>query len=346
MKRIIALALSLVAVCTLFASCKKEKTGGTKDGERKLYNYDLSQYVTLGDYKGIEVDTSSETFQNYKESFFKNDVSNANLYIKRTTGKVEKGDLTNFDYNGKKKSDGTAIDSNTTDLVVGSGQFIPGFEDNLIGKNVGDLFEFDITFPENYGDPDLNGQLATFTIKINYVSDIPEKNDEFAKKLGYDNLEAYDKALEKQVVKELVAVELFTGDKCAIKSYPETEKKRYDDLYDYYINYANEQVKTYTDQGQTMDVDTILYTTLGKTADGLKEFYQNTLKREIITYAIFDAEKLSYTDEAYQKELEAQAQAQGVTVEEFEKQGDLSYIESTLVLDAVFDYLYTVAKIK
>lgn len=349
MKRIISITLTLLLVCACFASCKKtEENAATEVGKRKLYNYeDFSKYVTLGEYKGIEVDKSSDTFKNYTESFFQHDVQEKNLFVKRTTGTVAKGDYVNFDYDGKKKSDGTAIDKNTTDLVIGSGQFIPGFEDNLVGKKVGDSFSFDITFPADYGVDDLNGQVATFAIKINHVNDLPKKDDNFAKSMGFKNIEEYNKDIEKRVIKELIAVDLFAGDKCKIISYPESEKKRYDERYDKYIKSAEDMVASYKQQGQELDVDTVLYSQIGYSAAGLKEYFESNLKRELITYAIFDKEKLKYTQKEFDEQVKVLAEADEASVEEYSKNEEtLKYVETNLVLNTVMDYLYDQAKIK
>ncbi|MBQ0084470.1 MAG: FKBP-type peptidyl-prolyl cis-trans isomerase [Clostridiales bacterium] len=339
MKKIISAVLAVLMITALFASCKKQ------ENKRAAYNYDMSEYVTLGEYKGITINRASEIFVNYKNSFFDNDISEKSIYIQRKEGTVAKGDLTNFTYDGKVKATGEAIDANTTTLTVGSGQFIPGFEDNLVGKKIGSSFSFDITFPENYGDG-LSGVVATFAITINYVNDKPAKDEDFAKKMGFASLAEYEADLERRVVNELVTKEIIESDKFVIKSYPEAEKKVYDDLYNSYINYATQQVESYKQQyGTDIDVDTILYYSYGVTSAGLKEYYENTMRREVITYAIFDKEKLSYTTEEYNKYVEELAAGQSMTVEELKSNMNESTIEANMVFRVVLDFLNKNAKI-
>ncbi|MBQ7089512.1 MAG: FKBP-type peptidyl-prolyl cis-trans isomerase, partial [Clostridia bacterium] len=85
-------------------------------------------------------------------------------------GTVQKGDTCAIDYIGKK--DGVAFEGGTGsyDLEIGSGSFIPGFEEGLIGKKIGSTVDLNLTFPENYGNEELNGQDVVFTVTIKKVT--------------------------------------------------------------------------------------------------------------------------------------------------------------------------------
>ena len=131
MKRILMLILSVSLIAVCFAGCGK--------AERILYNGNLSKHVELGKYEGIEIDKNSDDFKKAYEATVASDVESNSLYEKKTEGKVKKGDTANIDYEGKK--DGVAFEGGTAkghDLEIGSGQFIPGFEDGLIGVQIGD----------------------------------------------------------------------------------------------------------------------------------------------------------------------------------------------------------------
>ncbi len=176
MKRIIALAAALLTLLTLLCSCKK-------DMGRLNYNYDMSKVVELDSFS-VEVDPTSD---NYKE-YYSERVSEL-LVAELTEGKVEEGDIANIDYVGKK--DGVAFDGGTAngyDLEIGSDSFIDGFEDGLIGKEIGSTVDLNLTFPESYGNADLAGQDVVFTVKINSVQHtFSELNDENAKTCGFDS---------------------------------------------------------------------------------------------------------------------------------------------------------------
>ncbi|MBQ7076217.1 MAG: trigger factor, partial [Clostridia bacterium] len=106
---------------------------------------------------------------------------------------VKKGDIANIDFEGFK--DGVAFDGGKGekfDLTIGSGQFIPGFEDQLIGAKIGEEKEIEVTFPEDYQAEELKGAKATFKVKINgiTVKELPALDDEFAKDNDFDTFDA------------------------------------------------------------------------------------------------------------------------------------------------------------
>ena len=140
------------------------------DDEAYISNYKLSDYVTLGNYKGLEVslpkvEVSDEEIEKQFESF-KASVPAVEVKDRK---KVQKGDVLNINYSGKLASDGTVFEGGTADnqtLEIGSGRFIPGFEDQLIGHEVGESFDINVTFPEEYQNKDLEGKEAVFTVKL------------------------------------------------------------------------------------------------------------------------------------------------------------------------------------
>ncbi|MBL4908077.1 MAG: trigger factor [Sneathiella sp.] len=119
--------------------------------------------------------------------------------------KAKEGDSVLIDYAGKV--DGVAFDGGTAEghqLELGSGQFIPGFEEQLIGQKAGDEIAVTVTFPENYGSADLAGKEAVFDVKLHEIQEAAdvEINDEFAKKLGLDDLAALKDAIRGRMEEE------------------------------------------------------------------------------------------------------------------------------------------------
>ncbi|MAS86766.1 MAG: trigger factor [Micavibrio sp.] len=127
----------------------------------------------------------------------------------KTDRATKKGDVLIIDFDGESggvKHSGMSAEGFS--LELGSGSFIPGFEDQLIGKKAGDEVNVEVTFPEKYGMKDLAGKDATFKTKIHEIRETvtPEINDEFAKTLGLDSLDALKEALKEQAQKEYDAV--------------------------------------------------------------------------------------------------------------------------------------------
>ena len=167
-----------------------------------------NDYVTITKYKGVEIDKVDA------DAVSDNDVEtqiNSVLQSKSTTTEVtdraaQTGDTVTIDYEGKK--DGVAFDGGTaTDaqLTLGSGQFIDGFEDGVVGHNIGDTFDLNLTFPENYGNEDLAGQAVVFTVTLKGISqtDVPELTDEFVQSVSDTSktVEEYKKEIKKSLKK-------------------------------------------------------------------------------------------------------------------------------------------------
>ncbi len=138
-------------------------------------------YVTLCDYKNIEVPESEVT---YTDEEFKNVINQAleAHQVQSTDGTIKDGDKVNIDYVGTidgVEFEGGNSGGNGYDLTIGSGQFIEGFESQLIGHKPGEDVTVKVTFPEDYGKADLAGKPAEFAVKIHGIYVNPEYNDEF-----------------------------------------------------------------------------------------------------------------------------------------------------------------------
>lgn len=342
MKRLIAIFLAALCVITVFAGCGKKGD----NGKRLNYNYDMTEYVTLGDYKSIKVDTASEIYTNYYNSQYESEISSASLYDKKTEGVIANGDIAVIEYvgrvDGKEFQGGTSTEE--TPLRIGSGAFIPGFEEALIGKEIGKETVIDVTFPDEYTE-ELAGKPAEFTVKINYVNVLPELTDELAVKLGYENKAKYEEHLKEIAIESCIYYSLFSLENLAVKSYPETEKGRYDQMYNNYVAYAEEQAAAYNAQNTdaNIDAETMLYYLTGTTAEDLAYYYEQNLTIEMLMYAIFDAENLSYTDEDYNAALEKMASGSGTTVDEIKTNYEEWQLEANVVTETVLKHLTKLA---
>ncbi len=162
-----------------------------------LLDVDLDKLVTLGEYKGIEVVLSKkEVTDEDVESSLKSGYQ-ANPLMKEVTDRaIESGDTANIDFEGKYADTKEAFDGGTSqgyNLKIGSGSFIPGFEDGLIGVKVGETVDLDLTFPENYGSANLAGKDVIFTVKVNSIKTAAEEpTDEWVESLGLEDAKTLD----------------------------------------------------------------------------------------------------------------------------------------------------------
>ncbi len=160
--------------------------------------------VVLGDYLGVTAEMPVYPVAEEDVDREVKQVLDRNARLLPVEGRaIESGDLANIDYEGLK--DGVPFDGGkgaSYDLKIGSGTFIPGFEDALIGKTAGESFDLPITFPADYGSADLAGQDVIFKVIINEVKirELPKLDDEFAKDVSeFDTLEEYKNSLRKKM---------------------------------------------------------------------------------------------------------------------------------------------------
>lgn len=160
--------------------------------------------VTLGQYKGVEAVMPEVSISDDDVERELTSVQERNArQVPVEDRPIADGDIANIDYEGFLNEvpfeGGQGADY---DLKIGSGTFIPGFEDQLIGKNVGDEFDLPITFPEDYGSEELKGQSVIFKVKVNSVKvrELPELDDEFARDVSeFDTLEEYKVSLREKL---------------------------------------------------------------------------------------------------------------------------------------------------
>ena len=150
--------------------------------------------VTVKDYKGIKASKEVEELTDVDVTAEIDRRRERNARTVDVEGRaVENGDIVNIDFEGFL--DGVPFDGGKGEnfsLTIGSGQFIPGFEEQIIGHNIGDEFDVNVTFPENYHAEELKGKPTTFKVKLHSIStkELPEADDEFAKDVSeFDTLD-------------------------------------------------------------------------------------------------------------------------------------------------------------
>ncbi len=308
MKKLISLGLLVCIIVMCFAGCGKKEKEVSKN--RILYNVELSDYVDLGEYKGIKVDTSSDKFATYYDEVIDSDVNSNEFFTREETssGKIEDGDVANIDYVGKK--DGVAFEGGTADgydLEIGSGTFIDGFEEGLIGVEIGKTVDLDLTFPENYGNEELAGADVVFTVKVNSAQKkVVQKPEEYYSKLEFETVEAYLEDVKNRAVENYLLDKIIESSK--INKYPE---KDIETLYTAF----KKMIETTLSSQYGTDLPTYL-DSMGQTEEEFKktvidEQIKIMMDSQMIMYGILDAEKIEIKESDINKQVKAELEKIG-----------------------------------
>ena len=332
-------------------SMAESETGteaGTEDygPEAYLSGINVADYVTLGEYKGIEVSVDAPVVTDeYLDSYIDYVLQSNMVTTEITDRPVEEGDIVNIDYEGK--IDGVAFDGGTAqgyDLTIGSGTFIDGFEDGLIGAETGETVDVNVTFPENYQGEEVAGKDAVFTVTVNSISveTLPELTDEFVQGLdvGVNTVEeyrqyAYDLLMEEEQAThdsnaEIAVLEaVMAGSQ--IQDPPEDMTNRY---YNRIIDNMTYYASLYG-----YDLETFL-SMQGTSEDAIRESAAQAGQEIIVMQAIADAEGLSVTDEELDAEIETNAGSLGYDdVEEYRASLDVEGYREYMMSEKVLNFL-------
>ena len=328
---------------------EEESESETEFNVADLPAYDASEYVTLGEYKGltVEVDPVEVTDEQVMDKI----ASETKQTL--TEGTVEDGDTVNIDYVGK--IDGEEFDGGSAegyDLEIGSCTFIDGFEDGIIGMQVGETKDLELTFPEDYHSEELAGKDVVFTVTVNSISRVPELTDEVADSVVEGmTAEAYqesvrqdleDSAKESQKSDAQQKLLQAVYNNATISGYPEENLqytiKRATDYYEWLASMYG------------MSLDDYL-TNYGMTQDEFKEQIQpvaeEALGEEMTLLAIAKEENIEVSDEEYQDGLARYAEAQGMDdPSKLEEAYGENYIRNSLLQEKVLNFLYENATIE
>ncbi len=329
------------------------ETSSTEEGEaeatteapdfEKEYNY--ADYIELGDYKGIEYEEQDTevTDEEVEENIQSTLEASSEIQEDKTKKTVEDGSIANIDYTGKV--DGKEFDGGSAegyDLEIGSGTFIDGFEDQLIGMKVGEEKTIKVTFPEDYSSEDLAGKEAEFDVKVNYIGKevVPELTDDYAKEnLEAESVEDYNKTVRKELEesKKENAEATIQG---TIWSKVVSNAKEKKDLPEDMISYQKEQLESqYSSYAEMygMEVDDFMQSMTGMTLD---ECAKDSVKRTMVASLIIAKEKITLSDKEYKERLENLAsEYQYESAEEFEKANGKDIIEEYILNEKLLDYL-------
>lgn len=305
-----------------------------------MADIDVEKCVTLGDYKGVTVE---KTIQSVTDEDVQNEIDNALAnYPVEVDQAAKEGDTVNIDYVGK--IDGEEFDGGSdqgADLKLGSGKFIDGFEDGLIGARKGETRTLNLTFPEDYTQ-DLAGKAVEFTVTVNAVKEpLSEPTDQWVADNieGYDNIADYKAGIRseqeennEQTAENQVRYAAWTQviDNCTINEYPETlvevGKKLYEQQVETYAKYAGMELDAYIESsGLTQE----------EYQSNMEEYGKNVAAQALVCQAICDKEGFAIGDDDYQKALQDMLTEYGCTEDELIQTYGQDNVEQSIMLNRV-----------
>ena len=306
--------------------------------------------VAIGAYKGIKIE---KVEYNVNDDDIQTEV---NRLLERNAVEVnvdgrpcQNGDITVIDYSGSvdgvKFAGGTAEKQN---LTLGSGMFIPGFEDQVVGMNIGDTKDINVKFPDDYGAEDLKGKDAMFTVTLHEIKEkkTPELTDEFVKeKEGFDTVDAYKASVKERLEKaNAQRAEREVEDNLIKAITDSSEVEIPDSLIDREVDNMIQQT-SYRLMYQGLKFEDYLKYT-GQTEEdyraGCRDSAKEHVKTQLVIDKILTEEKIVATEEDIMAKIEEQANSVGKSVEEYAKSvtdKQRGYIENGVIIDKLFKFL-------
>ena len=308
------------------------------------------------DYKGIEVEKKE---YNVQEEDVQKELDalvekNARM-ITVEDRPVKEQDMVIIDYKGM--IDGVAFEGGTAEkqsLTIGSGQFIPGFEDQLVGKNIGEEVEVNVTFPEEYHSEELAGKAAIFEVKIHEIKEkeLPVLDDEFAKDVSeFDTLEELKNDLRNNLeedAKNRAEQDLRNSVIEAVASKVEIEipdaviQRQIDNMladFDYRLQFQGLNLEYYYQLTGTKEEDL---------REQMKADATQTVKNEVILEAIGKQENIVATEEELAEQLEKMSKQYNQELEKLKaslRESDLNAIKEGIIIRKTVDFLVENAKL-
>ena len=305
--------------------------------------------VQLGKYTGIKLDKVEYTV---KQSDVKAELERARERLSRneevSDRALKNGDTANIDYSGSV--DGVKFVGGTAekqDLVIGSKTFIPGFEEQLIGMNVGDSKDITVKFPEEYHAKDLAGKDAVFAVKLNSITVkvLPELNDAFAQEASkFDTLAEYKEDIKKTLTENAKSRAEAENENNLIKAIVDDAKVEIPDAMietqlDYIVQDFSYRL-SYAYRGMKFE-DYLKYsgTTMEEFRKDRREEALNTVKTRLTLEAVIKAANIEVSQEDLEAKVKELADQTKKSVEEVKASGQLPYIRNEILMTRTMDFL-------
>ncbi len=323
-----------------------------KDGVVISVKVIIKPEITIGKYKGLSAEKADNTVTDKEIDDHIDELRNRNARIITREGKAEDGDTTIIDFEGFV--DDVAFAGGKGDnftLVLGSGQFIPGFEEQIVGHVAGDEFDVNVSFPEQYHSEELAGKASVFKVKLNEVkcNELPDVDDEFAKDVSEyetlaelrDSIKAEigerkereaETAFEDSLVEQVIGT--IEGDIPSVMF----ENRINDLVYDFERRL----------QSQGLNLETYMKY-LGQDTDGFRKGFEEEATRQVKTRLalekIVELEAVEASDDDLQKEIERIAEAYKMEADKVREIIPVDDVKKDLALNKALDLVKESAKV-
>lgn len=311
--------------------------------------------VELGDYKGLEIEKQdTELTEEEVQESIDHQLGHLAEMVVKEDGAVENGDTVNIDFDGYV--DGEQFEGGQAegyDLEIGSGSFIPGFEEQLVGVKAGEEKDVNVTFPEEYHAEELAGKEATFKTKVNEIKykDVPELNDEIANELDAEanSVDEYKENVRKRLAEQKATDAENTQKEEAINKATNNTT----------IDVPEAMIKTELDRmvqefGQRMQQQGLNLETYfqisgqdeSQLREQMKDDAEERVKTNLTLTAIADAEEVEVSDADIDKELEKMSEQFNISVEDIKQTlGSTDIVKNDVRIQKVIDMLVEEAKL-
>ena len=311
--------------------------------------------VELGKYKGVEI---KKVEYPVEDKDVEHELGHMQEHNSRLVSiddrELQNGDIATIDFEGFV--DGVAFEGGKAEnheLEIGSGSFIPGFEDQLVGMKIDDEKEIKVTFPKEYFSKDLAGKEAMFKVKLHEIKkkELPELDDEFAKDVSeFDTLDELKASIKERLQKSNEQRAKYEIEENAIKEVCKNVKV---DIPSGMIEMeVTHMMKDFEQRLSYQGLNMQQYLKMiGKTEEEMKKEYEpqaiEGIKSRLTLEAIIKAEKIEATEEEIKEKMEEMAKSYGKKVEEISDNENLkNYIEEGIETEKAIDYIVKNAKIK
>ncbi|MBR4122954.1 MAG: trigger factor [Clostridia bacterium] len=301
--------------------------------------------IEIGEYKGLKAEKVIAKVEDSEIDAQINAMADRNARMIAVEDRAaQMGDTTVIDFEGFK--DGVAFEGGKGEghsLELGSGQFIPGFEDQIVGHNIGDEFDVNVTFPEAYGAEELAGKEATFKVKLHEIKvrELPEIDDEFAKDVSeFDTLDELKADLKAKALERKTKVAEEETENDLVQQIVDSIKGEIPEaMFENRLNQSVEEF-AYRLQSQGLDLNTYLKYT-NSTIDDFKASFrpqaESQVKFRLALEKIVELEKIEATEEEINEQIEKMAKDYGMEAEQIKAAVPSSEIAKDLAVGKAID---------
>ena len=307
------------------------------DSVTMVIDTDLYPEVTLGQYKGLEVEKAEAAVDASEIDAEIDRMANNIARISTVDRAAKDGDTAVIDFEGFK--DGEAFDGGkgeAYELKLGSGSFIPGFEEQVVGMSAGEEKDINVTFPENYHVKELAGAPVVFKVKVHEVKEtvVPEKDDEFVKDVSeFDTMAELRADIEKKILDEKQAgidraFENAAIEKAVANMTVEIPDSMVEEELDHELERMDYELRS---QGASLEAyANMMGGNLDNIRNSLRPGALNTVKTNVMLDAVVDAEKIEVSDEECEEEYKKLAESYQLELEKVKEILDIKGMKGDL----------------